>query len=191
MSRYLSILRGINVGGSRIILMKDLKQLYTNYGFRCVESYIQSGNLVFESEMNITASELEKNLQELIAKTFGFEVPVLIRSFTEWTDIVTNNPFLKEENIDINSLHLTCLKALPTSDLLEEIKAFQDLQVRQAHCEPDRFEIIGREVFVYCASGYGKTKFTNSFFETKLKTQATTRNWKTVIHLYELAKSNI
>ena len=163
--------------------MADLRKLCETLGLRQVQSYIQSGNLVFELAQPEPIPELEVRLQKAFSEAFGFEIPVLIRTSEEWAASTAKNPFLKEENVEIERLHLTCLKEMPSPELLEKIKAFQFL--------PDRYEIVGREVFVYCAVGYGKTRLTNSFFETKLKCLATTRNWKTVMQLNELAKSNI
>ncbi len=186
MSKYIAILRGINVGSGRKVPMADLKKLCESLGLKNVQTYIQSGNLVFELAQPEPIAELEVRLQKAYSETFGFEIPVLIRTAEEWAESIARNPFLKEENTDIDRLHLTCLKELPSPELLEKIRTFQYLPARQAHGEPDRDEIIGREVFVYCANGYGKTKFTNSFFESKLKTLATTRNWRTVMKLNEM-----
>jgi uncharacterized protein (DUF1697 family) len=161
--------------------MAELRKLCESLGLQQVQSYIQSGNLVFELPNPEPIPELEARLQKAFSETFGFEIPVLIRTAEEWVNLIAQNPFLKEENVDIERLHLTCLKELPSPELLEKIKAFQYF--------PDRYEIIGREVFVYCAAGYGKTKLVNSFFEAKLKTPATTRNWKTVIQLNEMVKT--
>lgn len=183
MSKYIAILRGINVGTGRKVPMADLRKLCERLGLKQVQSYIQSGNLVFELPNPEPISELESRLQKAFSEAFGFEIPVLIRTSEELTESIALNPFLKEENADIERLHLTCLKQLPSPDLLEKIKAFQYL--------PDRYEIIGRDVFIFCASGYGTSKLVNSFFESKLKTSATTRNWKTVVQLNELAMSNI
>jgi uncharacterized protein (DUF1697 family) len=160
--------------------MADLRKLCESLGLQQVQSYIQSGNLVFELAQPEPISELEIRLQKAFSEAFGFEIPVMIRTASEWMEAYSQNPFLKEDNADINLLHLTCLKELPSTELLEKIKTFQFL--------PDRYEIVGREVFVYCAVGYGKTRLTNSFFETKLKTSATTRNWKTVMQLNEIVK---
>jgi uncharacterized protein (DUF1697 family) len=178
MTKYIAILRGINVGSGRKVPMADLRKLCESLGLQQVQSYIQSGNLVFELVQPEPLPELEIRLQQAFTEAFGFEIPVLIRTSEEWAESIAQNPFLKEKNVDIDRLHLTCLKELPSAELLEKIKAFQYL--------PDRYEIIGREVFVYCAAGYGKTKLTNSFFETKLKCPATTRNWKTVMQLTEM-----
>ncbi|MBL7968653.1 MAG: DUF1697 domain-containing protein [Prolixibacteraceae bacterium] len=181
--RYIAILRGINVGTGRKVSIADLKKLCESFGLSNVLTYIQSGNLVFELMQLEPISELEIRLQKAFSEAFGFEIPVLIRTSEEWAASTAKNPFLKEENMDIERLHLTCLKELPSPELLEKIKAFQYL--------PDRYEIIGRDVFIFCAAGYGTSKLVNSFFESKLKTSATTRNWKTVMQLNERAKSNI
>ena len=181
--RFIAILRGINVGSGRKVPMADLRKLCETLGLRQVQSYIQSGNLVFELAQPEPIPELEVRLQKAFSEAFGFEIPVLIRTSEEWAASTAKNPFLKEENVEIERLHLTCLKELPAPELLEKIKTFQYL--------PDRYEIIGRDVFIFCAAGYGTSKLVNSFFESKLKTPATTRNWKTVIQLNELAKSNI
>lgn len=178
--RYIAILRGINVGTGRKVPMADLRKLCESLGLQQVQSYIQSGNLVFELANPEPIPELETRLGKAFSEVFGFEIPVLIRTSEEWVNSIAQNPFLKEGNVDIERLHLTCLKELPSPELLEKIKAFQYL--------PDRYEIIGRDVFIFCAAGYGTSKLVNSFFESKLKTSASTRNWKTVIQLNEMAK---
>ena len=178
MSRYVVLLRGINVGIGRKVPMADLKKLCESLGLKNVQTYIQSGNLIFELEQPEPISALETRLQKAFSEAFGFGIPVLIRTAAEWADSIAKNPFLNEEHLDIDRLHLTCLKELPSPDLLEKIKTFQYL--------PDRFEIVDRDVFIFCAAGYGTSKLVNSFFESKLKTQATTRNWKTVMQLNEM-----
>jgi len=183
MAKYISILRGINVGSGRKVPMADLKKLCEDLGLQKVQTYIQSGNVVFESPHSESVSELEIRLQQAFTKAFGFDIPVLVRTFGEWTESIVQNPFLKEENVDIDRLHLTCLKEVPSPELLEKIKTFQYL--------PDRYEIFGKNIFIFCAAGYGTSKLINSFFESKLKTPATTRNWKTVMKLHEMTLSNI
>ena len=178
MSQYIVLLRGINVGTGRKVPMADLRKLCESLGLQQVQTYIQSGNLVFELPSPEPIPELEARLQKAFSEAFGFEIPVLIRTSEEWTNSIAQNPYLKEENVDIERLHLTCLKELPSPELLEKIKTFQYL--------PDRYEIIGRDVFIFCAAGYGTSKLVNSFFESKLKTSGTTRNWKTVMQLNEM-----
>ncbi len=179
MSRYIAILRGINVGTGRKVPMADLKSLCERLGLQNIQTYIQSGNVVFDLGKTESVSDLEQRLQETFTKTFGFDIPVIIRRAEEWGESVAKNPFLKKENIDIERLHLTCLKEDASPELLEKIKSYQYL--------PDRYEIVGRDVFIFCAAGYGTSKLTNQFFESKLKVPATTRNWKTVMKLYEMS----
>jgi len=181
MAKYISILRGINVGTGRKVPMADLKKLCENQGLQNVQTYIQSGNMVFELLQPEPLSELEIRLQLAVTEAFGFDIPVLVRTDEEWAVSITQNPFLKEENVDVDRLHLTCLKEIPSPELLEKIKMFQFL--------PDRYEIIGKDVFIFCAAGYGTSKLVNSFFESKLKIPATTRNWKTVMKLHEMINS--
>jgi len=179
--RYIAILRGINVGTGRKVPMTDLKKLCENMGLQNVQTYIQSGNVVFEWSRSESISELETRLQKAFSESFGFDIPVLVRTAKEWAESIAQNPFLKEENVDIDRLHLTCLKEVPSLELLEKIKMFQYL--------PDRYEIIGKDVFIFCAAGYGTSKLTNPFFESKLRVSATTRNWKTVMKLIEMITS--
>ncbi len=177
MTKNIAILRGINVGGKRKILMKDLRVLFEKLDFSKVETYIQTGNVVFDSgETDVFV--LETKIQLAITETFGFDVSVIVRTAEEWTESIANNPFRKEKDVDIDRQHLTCMKEFPSPELLEKIKLFQYL--------PDRYEIIGKDVFVFCENGYGRTKITNDFFEKKLKVSATTRNWKTVLKLHEM-----
>jgi len=181
--RYIAILRGINVGTGRKVPMVDLKKLCEALELQNVQTYIQSGNMVFELGRPEAILMLEMRLQQAFSETFGFDIPVIIRTDEEWAESIAQNPFLKEENLDIERLHHTFLKELPKPELLEKIKGYQYL--------PDRYEIIGRNVFIFCAAGYGTSKLVNSFFESKLKVPATTRNWKTVLKLHEMVLSNI
>ncbi len=181
--RYISILRGINVGGNRKIRMADLKVMFESLGFSNVRTYIQSGNVIFESDQMLSTTDLEKNIQQSISESFGFDVPVIVRTEEEMAKSIANNPFWKEKDADIDRLHLTFLKDLPVSEKLEKISSLA--------FPPDKFEIIGRDVFIFCSAGYSDSKLTNQFFESKLGVQATTRNWKTVMKLHELVLFNI
>lgn len=182
MSKYVAILRGINVGKGRKVLMTDLKNLLAKLGLKHIQTYIQSGNVMFDLRQPESLVVLEDGLNQAISGTFGFDIPVIIRTAREMEESVANNPFLKEDGADIDKLHLTFLKDVPAPELLKKIKEFQ--------FSPDQFEIIGKDVFVHCPNGYGQTKITNDFFEKKLKVQATTRNWKTVQKLHELSIKN-
>lgn len=176
-TRYISILRGINVGGKRKILMADLRQLFEKLGYSNIITYIQSGNVIFDYERNAEAKKLEDEIQRIISKTYGFDVPVIVRTVDEIKHSISNNPFLDANEIE--RLHLTFLKEAPDRINLEQINEYS--------FPTDDFKIIGKEVFIFCSGKYSDSKLTNTFFEKKLKVSATTRNWKTVNKLFEIA----
>ena len=177
MNKKIAILRGINVGGKRKILMADLKALCQKLGWTNVVTYIQSGNLIFDSEKQ--NSQLENTLEKAISSKYGFDVPVIIRNADELQTSIGNNSFAAGDT-DITKLHLTFLKEKPSEENVEKIKTY--------NYEPDKFEIEEKHVFIYCAGKYHQTKLTNNFFENKLKVGATTRNWKTILKLQELSR---
>ena len=177
MNKKIAILRGINVGGKRKILMADLKALCQKLGWTNVVTYIQSGNLIFNSEKQ--NSQLENTLDKSISSKYGFDVPVMVRNANELQISIGNNSFAAGDT-DITKLHLTFLKEKPSDENVEKIKTY--------NYEPDKFEIEEKHVFIYCAGKYHQTKLTNNFFENKLKVGATTRNWKTVLKLQQLSR---
>ncbi len=175
MKTYISMLRGINVSGQKMIKMDALKMMYDGLGFKNSRTFIQSGNVVFESS-NVKPSALEEKIQKEIAKTFGFEVPVIIRLKDEMQIAIKKNPFLKK---DIDHLYVTFLSAEPSSIPLDELN--------KVGTEKEEFIISGKEIYLFYPNGYGRTKLTNAVFERKLRVTATTRNWKTVNSLVEIA----
>jgi len=178
MNIYVSILRGINVGGHNKIRMEDIKALFESLGHKEVTTYIQSGNVIFKNDKNQSVTILSQNIEKAIEDKYHFVVPVIIRSASEMQGIIALNPFLKESVIDKEKLHVTFLSDKPVSDT---VKALQ-----QYHFPPDRFQVIGKEVYLSCPVGYGNTKLSNTFFENKLHVRATTRNWNTVLKLSDL-----
>lgn len=177
MNRKIAILRGINVGGKRKILMADLKSLCKKLEWKNVETYIQSGNLIFNSDKS--NSELENQLEKAIFRKYGFDVPVIVRDSKGLQNSVDKNPFYVED-ADINQLHITFLKEKPTQENIEKIVKY--------NYGSDKFKIMDKDVFIFCEGKYHQSKLTNNVFENKLKTGATTRNWKTVLKLVELSK---
>ena len=179
MTRYISILRGINVGGKRKILMADLRELYQSLGFENIITYIQSGNVIFESKKKNANSIFTKKIKEAIFEKYGFDVPVIIRSVEEIKSIFETNPFLQKEGVQVENLCVTFLSEIPTDENLEKINTYD--------YSPDLFQIIENNAFIFIEGKYHKSKLTNNFFEKKLKVSATTRNWKTVKKLLELS----
>jgi uncharacterized protein (DUF1697 family) len=179
MATYLSILRGINVSGQKMIKMADLKALYETLGFKNITTYIQSGNVVFESK---TKKNLAALIEQKIKNTFGFDVPVIVLTQREMQAIVEQNPFLKEKNIELDRLYVTFLAETPLAENLTKIATYD--------YSPEVFVIKEKAAYLYCPKGYGNTKLSNSFFENKLKVKATTRNWNTTNKLFEILISN-
>ncbi|MFC5409736.1 DUF1697 domain-containing protein [Larkinella bovis] len=180
MKTYLAILRGINVSGRNKIAMNDLKSVFEALNGERVTTYIQSGNVVFK-HTDVDPEQLARQIEQKIREKYGFDIPVLVRLPPELGQLVAQNPFLKEPDIELDKLHVTFLAATPDPANHDKIKGLA--------FGADRFILSGNAVYVYCPSGYGNTKLSNTFFENKLKVKATTRNWKTVNELVKLAES--
>jgi uncharacterized protein (DUF1697 family) len=178
MTIYISMLRGINVGGHKKIKMDTLKQLYVELGYTNVQTYIQSGNVIFRTQDTDTLN-LAKSIAKQILEVTGLEVPVLVLELDEMKRIVENNPFNLDSTNNTASFHITFLSAIPDTTSVEKLKS--------TDYGADHFELLDKAIYVYCPTGYGTTKLTNTFFENKLKVTATSRNWKTVNELVRLA----
>jgi uncharacterized protein (DUF1697 family) len=177
MPAYVAILRGINVAGHNPIGMERLRGLCNGLGFQKVETYVQSGNVVFQtnSENPVT---LSKSISGAILESFGFDVPVIVRTSKEIRSVIANNPFLKEKEIDSSKLHVTFLSETPQKGTLKKLEALA--------MSPDRFYSAPHEIYLYCPGGYGRTKLSNNAIEKVLSVNATTRNWKTTNTLFEM-----
>lgn len=177
--KYISILRGINVGGHRKILMADLKNLYENLGFTQIVSYIQSGNVIFESDSGDT-NQISSSIENAISKVYGFAVPVIIRTHVEIKKAYEDMPFgqidLKAEG---SKYFLTLLSKQPTKENCEVLMGYVKT--------PEKLSIDGTHIYTYYSNGAGRSKLTNALMENKLKVRATSRNWKTVVKLIELS----
>src|SRR3989441_11956145 len=171
MTIYVAMLRGINVSGQKTIKMENLRVSFEALGFRRVRSYVQSGNVIFEAT-KASSDNLSKNVGEKILSDFGFSVTLILRTSEEMKKIVSDNPFLKESGIDRSKLHVTFLSELPAIAAMGKLDALKG--------DVDQFRIKNREIYLYCPSGYGRTKLSNSSFERLLSVEATTRNWRTV-----------
>jgi uncharacterized protein (DUF1697 family) len=174
---WISMLRGINLGSHNKISMPDLASLYRSFGFSSIQTYLQSGNILFESQI-ANSEDLSVIIETGIKDTLGFSVRVFLRTPGEIKRIIDNNPFLHGGNIEPSQLHVTFLHRLPDPSDWDTLGP--------AVREGDEFAIGQQEIFIFCSNGYGRTKLSNSFFERKLDQPATTRNWKTVTALYEL-----
>ena len=181
MPTYVAMLRGINVGAGKIVKMERLRVSFEALGFDGVRTYVQSGNVVFETEQK-PSTELSRKIEEKIQRGFGFTVPVLLKTLKEMEQIVSNNPLVKEKGIDHSKLHVTFLSDAPPNTA---VKVLEPLAT-----DRERFRILNREIYLYCPDGYGRTKLSNNAIEKKLSVVATTRNWRTVNTLLEMCRSS-
>ncbi|KAA6439535.1 DUF1697 domain-containing protein [Dyadobacter flavalbus] len=170
----MALLRGINVSGSNMIKMPVLQTLFEAAGCEAVKTYIQSGNVVF-THQNLTCRDLADKIRNMISKELNMHVPVLVMERSKFMEIRQDNPFLNGRNEDTSQLHVTFLFEKPDSE--------KWVKMDPAKYLPDEFVLADKVIYLFCPSGYGKTKLHNNFFESKLKITATTRNWKTVLAL--------
>jgi uncharacterized protein (DUF1697 family) len=159
--------------------MDALQRLYIDQKFEKVQTYIQSGNVVFQF-MNAETKEIEKTIAKAISERFGFDVPVIVKELDEVKQIARNNPFLSDNSKDISYLHVTFLSDTPSPE--------NSLKIMDDRYGEDEFKLIDNVVYLYCPTGYSNSKLTNGFFENKLKAIATTRNWKTTSELINIAE---
>lgn len=177
MPAYIAMLRGINVSGHKTIKMENLRELCSDLGFRNVETYVQSGNIVFQTPIE-NPGALSKRIGEAILHSFGFDAPVIVRTSKQMRNVIANNPFLKEKDVDSSKLHVTFLSESAQKDSLTKLETLST--------GPDRFYTAHQEIYLYCPGGYGRTKLSNSAIEKALWVRATTRNWKTTNTLFEM-----
>lgn len=174
MKTYIALLRGINVGGHKKVSMKALSELLTKEGFKQVQTYIQSGNVVFQSVEK--AAKLEEIIEKSIQSEFGFRVSVIVKTRDELQTIFDDCPFpnnKKENNFFV------VLNIIPDAELVEESQ--------KTSYENEEIIIKKNALYFYCSTGYGKSKFNMNTFERKLKVIGTTRNYKTMVKLLSLS----
>jgi len=182
MKTYISILRGINVSGQKLIKMDALRKMYENLGFRNVTTYVQSGNVVFTSD-DTELHDMELKISHQIEKEFGFVVPIIVLTVDRMKSVIDNNPFLKDTDKDRSFLHVTFLSSKPA--------CFDQKAIEDKKQQGEDLFLSDDAVYLYCPNGYGNTKLTNNLFETKLKVKATTRNWKTTSELFKMSQKVI
>jgi len=180
---YVALLRGINLGAHNKVPMAELRAVCARLGLGEVATYIQSGNVVFASTL-VDMAQLTGDLEGAIAAAFGFEVPVVLRSSEQLGDVLDANPFLGAGR-DAAVLSVGFLARIPDPGRLSALLADP---LATAAPGGDEFVVRGREVFLHHPNGYGRTKLTNSYFDRRLGTFMTVRNWRTVKTLAEMAQ---
>ena len=179
MKTYVALLRGINVSGQKKIKMADLKVHLTNLGLETVQTYIQSGNVVFTC-LTTTKEQLADLIKQKIQTVYGFDVPVVILTKEDLIQIITDNPFANDATKDSKKLYVTLLK--------KTVKAAQLALFTATNYAPELYALKNNCVYLFAANGYGRAKLNNQFLERKLQVEATTRNWRTLNKLLEMTK---
>jgi uncharacterized protein (DUF1697 family) len=158
--------------------MPDLRALVATLGAEDVATYVQSGNVIFTSADG--PGKLTDAIEKRVRRDLGLSVIVLLRTRPQLAKVLAGNPFAKDGR-EPAKLHVTFLAEKPVRARVHEL----DPQ----RAEPDEFRVVGKEIYLHCPNGYGRSKLTNAYFEKELGVAATTRNWKTVTKLAELASA--
>jgi uncharacterized protein (DUF1697 family) len=174
---HVALLRGINVGGKNKVSMPDLAKGFTEAGASGVRTYIQSGNVVFDAPAK-DARRICTEIEEGLASRLGLRVPVVLRTAAALEKVSRTNPFLAE-GADPAALHVMFLADRP--------KAKDVAALDPDRSPPDSFRVVGEEIFLHCPNGVGNSKLTNAWFDRALHTTSTSRNWRTLLALIELA----
>jgi uncharacterized protein (DUF1697 family) len=180
MKTHVALLRGINVSGKKLVKMEHLRGIFESLEFQNVKTYIQSGNVIFDTKKEaaeLICDKIEKELE----KVLGFDVPVIIRTLVELEDSIKNNPFDSADSSEKDG-YTTYLSSKPSDQAIDKIAAYKS--------DTDELRIVNREAYLLCPNkGYGETIYSNTFLEKKLGVSATTRNWKTINAIINMANS--
>lgn len=172
---HVALLRGINVGGKNILPMKELPRIFADAGCINVRTYIQSGNVIFQAPRGTEgiAHAIEANIE----KQFGFRTPLILRSSEQLRQAIRDNPFLAAK-ADQKTLYVYFLARAPNDRAIAGLDP--------ARSAPDAFHVRGQEIYLHLPNGMGRSKLTNAYFDSKLSTTCTARNWATVLKLSEM-----
>jgi uncharacterized protein (DUF1697 family) len=183
MAQYISFLIGINMTGHNSLKMGDLSSLYIGLGYPDALTYIQSGNVIFSSEIIADEREIALKIEKAILEKFNYVIPVMIRTTEELRNLFSVNPYLSEEKFEPSKMAVIFLHEKVTEEQIQKVKGID--------YPPDKFKIVGKEIFIFCPNGFGRTKLYTNFFEKKMGVTGTARNWKTITTMLELAEKQM
>jgi uncharacterized protein (DUF1697 family) len=169
----LALLRGINVGGKNKLPMRDLAGMFEEAGCENVRTFIQSGNVIFSATASVS-KHLAGVVASRIQERFGYQVPVILRTARQLRDVVSNNPFLKAGSA-AETLHVMFLADTPSQAKIGALDPNRS--------SPNAFVVRGQDIYLWLPNGVADSKLTNAWFDSKLSTVSTSRNWRTVTKL--------
>jgi uncharacterized protein (DUF1697 family) len=175
---YIGLLRGINIGPHKRMKMEKLRSSCEALGFRRVQTYIQSGNLVFQTS-GFSDSAVRKKLEDRILSDFGFSSTVILRTREEVGQIIQGNPLENEPGVDASKLHVVFLSATPLPANLKQLESLT--------LAPDKVRHRGKEIYFFFPNGVSGSSIWKYSLDRVLTVAGTMRNWKTVNMLYEIA----
>jgi len=168
MTIYIALLRGINVGGHKVIQMADLKQMFESIGLKQVKTYIQSGNIVFQSEEDIIF--LKERIQFEIKNVFDFDVSVMLSTHDEFINMIKRCPYEADSLLEGESIHVAFL--------VNELSEKEKDQLLMQKSETEDCYIDEKVVYLFFKNSIRNSKLMSQF--QKLHTASTVRNWRTV-----------
>jgi len=178
MNTYIALLKGINVGGHKKVPMAELRELLTKYGFQNVQTYIQSGNVILQSSEK-SLQKNEETIKKSILDYFGFDVSVLVKTRKDLKRIFNDSPFFEDKK---KASYFMMLHDTPSEELVRIAS--------EKVYEGEEYKINKDCIYYFSAKGFGQSKFNANFFERKLKTFATARNYNTMVKLLSLSAEN-
>ena len=173
--RYVALLRGVNVGGKNKLPMADLRDIFTAAGWAAVQTYIQSGNVVFKASPDL-AERAPEIVARAIRERLGYETAVVVRSSEELRQVAASNPF--DTSGDPRFLQVAFLEDAPSAETVSRLDPERS--------PPDAFAVRGRNVYLHYPNGVARSKLTNEYLAAQLRTASTMRNWRTVLTLREM-----
>jgi uncharacterized protein (DUF1697 family) len=179
MAVVVSMLRGVNLGPHNRVKMDELRALYESLKLREPQTYVQSGNVIFETDER-DLIKLTKRIEGAIEKKFGFQSDVVLRSTAELRDVIARNPFAKRRGIEPSKLLVTFLAGDPGEEARVTVRAIK--------CAPDEVFIDGQEVYIYFPNGAGRPTLSWATIPKMLKVSGTARNWNSVTKMLEMAE---
>jgi uncharacterized protein (DUF1697 family) len=179
MAVVISLLRGVNVGTHNRVRMEQLRAVYESLGLRGVETYVQSGNIVFRTAAR-HLDPLARKIEAAILRDCSVRTVAVLRTCAEWRDAIARNPFAGRAGIDPAHLLVSFLSGNPGDEARRNVLAIP--------AGPEELRIEGRELYVYYPNGLARPKLSMTMVEKMLATVGTGRNWNTVIKLLEVAE---
>jgi uncharacterized protein (DUF1697 family) len=183
MDIYVALLRGINVGSKNRVKMADLQGMFLDLQLGRVQTYIQSGNVLFTSDED--EGPLRKRIEEQSKAGLGFPASVVLRTATELRQLIMNCPFSTEairraaSSSEVECFHVALLVQPPRAEVLESLDAFKD--------QEEDYRIVGRDVYLLLPHGIRQSKLAKNL--ERLGVPLTVRNWRTLSKLDELAQA--